>query len=223
MTANKCSPIHLFPLGFTALAVISLAACLESTVQLGSDTTTSGSGPGGGSSSGPGSGMTEQCGEGGSGFGGSGHGTVTYTDPPGIDTGKAVVDLTLTEATAWCSWFVGTVWNDGPPPHDAVPMDSGINSGPFLGDGYIWGAEGIYSGEPNGMCMLRVSINDCVENLTTTGCGATVKALDDCVQAFLHQCPSAMSRCDAYRAECQDTIVVTQTSGSPMDCRLPIE
>lgn len=224
MIANKHSFVHLFPLGFTALTVFSLAACLKGTVGLGSDTTTSGSGLGGGSGSG--SGMTEQCGEGGSGFGGSGHGTLTYTDPPGIDTGKAIADLTPTESTAWCTWYLG-VWTSAgwsnPSPHDAMPMGSGTNNGPFLGDGYVWGGEGLSTDGSDGMCMMRVSVHDCVENLTATSCGATVQALDDCVQAFLHQCPSTMSRCNAYRAECQETIVVTPTSGSPMDCRLPIE
>jgi hypothetical protein len=69
---------------------------------------------------------------------------------------------------------------------------------------------------------MRVSVHDCVANLTLTQCGATVKALDDCAQAMVHACPSEESRCSAYLSECDQTIVV-RPPDSGTDCRLRIQ
>jgi hypothetical protein len=112
------------------------------------------------------------------------------------------------------------VWNEGPP-HDAVPLSSGVTNGPWLKDGYVTGAAAIFTGG-DGPCVQLVSVHDCVENLTVTDCGATVKMLDDCVQSFVHQCPSSIALCRAYMTECDETIVVPTGTG-PDECRLRVE
>ena len=86
--------------------------------------------------------------------------------PPGIDETKRVKDLSNAEAAAWCEWS---------------------NHYPHQGPSYLFaGATRQFPTDVDlPLCVGFLSTEDCVKNLRTQPCTATLTELDDCVQTVL--------------------------------------
>jgi hypothetical protein len=182
-----------------AAALVALAACTKGVVYLGA-----------------GASSPASC----HGEGGSNAQAQAITDPPSIDRGKAIADLTDAEAEAWCTWYAGLHWLGEPvaPP----PADQPVSAdGTVAGDtGLIWGVDPRLPEES--MCVTRLSIHQCVQNLRYEGCGATVGDLDACAEALVFECIDPRPWCDPYLDICSETVVVRPDLHAG-GCRLPVQ
>jgi hypothetical protein len=153
------------------------------------------------------------------GEGGGGPQPHAILDPPGVDASKAIADLTDAEAEAWCTWFVNLSWFGSPP--GPVPADRTVDA-----DGTVAGYEGSIRGAAldfsDAICIVRPSIDHCVANLRLEGCSATVHELDACAESLIFECVDPRPWCTPYLDTCSQTIVL-RPSGSPRDCRLPVQ
>jgi hypothetical protein len=152
-----------------------------------------------------------------------------------LEAALLVKDLSPSEATAWCTWYVMGPSNtsaalDDP---DSLAVSSGFTCPGS--SGVIRGA-----GASTLLCATRPSIEQCVQNLQRSPCEAPIAELDVCVAMMFAPVDTAPSNdCDAFRARtgCEETVVqdvANRPSGEPASacdgradsgpsCRIPVE
>jgi hypothetical protein len=154
-----------------------------------------------------------------------------------VTPSKLVKDLSLEDADAWCSWYVLHAYQlaeMNPVPVSAKVLDDGFtcrgaNNSTFCGH------------EPNHVCMVQSSIEQCVQNLQRQPCEAPVAELDACVLSAARLDGSCDSYCPAFlaHANCSGTVVQRTQDLPPAgrcdpaaqddtwydkyDCRIPID
>jgi hypothetical protein len=114
--------------------------------------------------------------------------------------------MTAAEAQTFCEWYVNTAYPlaevNGPPTFPPVK------------DGYAenYAAHFCYAGPwAAGACIMRPTVEHCVQNILNTWCEASIEALTDCVNGMTtdaQECPTPGS-CDAFAAApgCDETVV----------------
>lgn len=128
---------------------------------------------------------------------------------------KRVRDMTQADAEAWCQSYVFQRYplaSMNPPPVRAN------QDGPFADNlpDYVGGYAATYCWMlvPNGGCLTRPTVVDCVANLLHAPCEATLTALDDCVDSFFdlqNQCGPIGQGCAPFTqaSHCDETVIMS--------------
>jgi len=141
------------------------------------------------------------------------------TGPSGVHEARRISDLTPSEATQWCQWWINQIEPNRPP-------GSGVQATGPDAQGFRDYTAGFVCGE---VAAPDVSLADCVANLEARPCVATIGQLEACGSAILAHpgcdidAAARTSRAIHEQPDCADTFVVPPMRAEVSHFRLRVE